>query len=182
MSIEVVIFILSIAVLFGTAISILVSTLRNGSPPMPSAPSLRRTMIAMTVDADPGEGVIYELGSGWGGLARALARNHAGHVVIGVEGSFIPWCFAAAVCRFFGPPNLRFVLKDLQEMDLSDASLAVCYLSGETLRRIAPRLENSLPTGCPVVSATFAWPGRVALDVQRAEDIYRSPIYLYRME
>lgn len=182
MSVEVVVFIFSIAVLFATVISILVSTLRTGSPPTPSGPALRREVVAMAAADRLGPGVIYDLGSGWGGLARSLARAHPDRPVVGLERSFVPWC-ASALCRhLFGPPNLRFALADFVFADLSDAALAVCYLSGETLHRVAPQLERRLPKGCAVVSATFAWPGRKPVSVARAGDLFHSPVYLYHLE
>lgn len=181
MSFEVVFFILCVAVLFATSISILITTLTTGSPPTPSSPSLRREIIAMTAAADAGDGVFYELGSGWGGLARAVARANPDRTVIGLERSFIPWAVAAGSNRLFGPGNLQFRHTDFSRMDLADAALAVCYLSGDTLRHAAPVLEQRLPTGCAVISATFAWPGRKPVAVRTAGDLFNSPVYLYRV-
>jgi hypothetical protein len=186
MSIEVVFFILCVAVLFATSISILVTTLTTGSPPTPSSPSLRREIIAMIAAADAGDGVFYELGSGWGGLARAMARANPDRTVIGLERGFIPWAVAAGGNRLYGPGNLRFRRADfcrraLEDAALEDAALAVCYLSGDTLRRAAPILEQCLPTGCAVISATFAWPGRKPVVARTAGDLYNSPVYLYRI-
>lgn len=182
MSVELVIFVIAVCVLAGTAISILFSTWLTGSPPMPSGPALRREVLAMVAKTDPREGATYELGSGWGGLARALALANPGREVIGLERSFAPWCAAVCFRAVFGPRNLRFRLADFTRADLSDADVAVCYLSGETLSRAVSLLERALPKGCHVVSATFAWPGRVALDTARAGDLYRSPVYLYRLD
>lgn len=181
MPVEVALFILAVAVLFGTAISILVSTLRTGSPPMPSGPALRRKVVAMIAAADIPDGVIYDLGSGWGGLARAVARAHPGRDVVGLEGSFVPCCVSRIGRAIFGPSTLRFRRADFTRADLSDAAVAVCYLSGDTLRRVAPDLERRLPPGCVIVSAMFAWPGRDPAAVERAGDLFRSPVYLYRL-
>lgn len=186
MSIEVVFFILCVAVLFATSISILVTTLTTGSPPTPSSPSLRREIIAMIAAADAGDGVFYELGSGWGGLARAMARANPDRTVIGLERGFIPWAVAAGGNRLCGPGNLRFRRADfcrtaLEDAALEDAALAVCYLSGDTLCHAAPILEQRLPTGCAVISATFAWPGRKPVAARTAGDLYNSPVYLYRI-
>jgi len=181
MSIEVVFFILCVAVLFATSISILVTTLTTGSPPTPSSPSLRRKIVAMIAGADAGDGVFYELGSGWGGLAKAVARANPDRTVIGLERSFIPWAVAAGGNRLFGPGNLHFRRADISRTDLADAALAVCYLSGDTLRHAAPALEQHLPSGCAVISATFAWPGRKPAVTARAGDLFNSPVYLYRM-
>ena len=180
MSIEVGFFILAVTILFGTAITILISTLRTGSPPTPSGPALRQEIIKVTANAGAGEGVIYELGSGWGGLARALARAQPDRSGVGLESSPVPWAVSAVANRFFGPPNLQTRLADIGRVDLADAAVVVCYLSGETLTRLARRLETRLPPGCAVVSAMFAWPGLEAIASTHAGDLYRSPVYLYR--
>ncbi len=182
MSVEVVLFILAVAVLFGTAISILVSTLRTGSPPTPSGPALRREILAMIASSDAGHGAIYELGSGWGGLAHAVARANPERAVVGVERSVVPWCVSRIGAALLGPPNLRFKRTDISKTDLSDAAVAVCYLSGDTLRRVAPDLERRLPPDCAVISAMFAWPGREPVATGRAGDLFRSPVYRYRIE
>ncbi|WP_425404664.1 hypothetical protein [Hwanghaeella sp.] len=181
MSVEIVIFLISVAVLFVTSISILITTLRTGSPPTPSGPALRRTIVEMLASADIGEGAIYELGSGWGGLAQALARANPDRVVIALERSFVPWLAAETARRLLGPANLQFRRQDLSQAELSDAAAAVCYLSGETLARIAPVLQERLPAGCRVVSATFAWPGLKPEAKVTARDVFRSPVYLYRI-
>ncbi|RVU39158.1 class I SAM-dependent methyltransferase [Hwanghaeella grinnelliae] len=181
MSTEVVFFILSVAILFVTSISILVTTLATGSPPTPSGPSLRREIVAMIAFADPSEGVIYDLGSGWGGLAKAVARANPERSVIGIERSFIPWALAAVSNRLFGPGNLLFRRADFSQQDLTDAAVAICYLSGDTLRDLAPGLEQRLPPGCALISATFAWPGRKPVAKATAKDLFNSPVYLYRI-
>ena len=49
------------------------STLRTATPPLPTSPSVRKTLLAMLPSQV--DGPVYELGSGWGGLARTLARG-----------------------------------------------------------------------------------------------------------
>ena len=180
MSVEVTLFIVSVAVLFATAISILVTTLVTGSPPMPSGPALRRAILAAVVSEQPGAGMFYELGSGWGGLAIALAKAHPDRSVIGLERSFIPWAFSVLRVRLGGPGNVTIRRADIAAADLSDAAVAVCYLTGETLRAVAPKLEQRLPADCCVVSAGFAWPGGKPAVTAKASDAFKSLVYVYR--
>ena len=49
------------------------STLRTATPPLPTSPSVRKTLLAMLPSQV--DGLVYDLGSGWGGLARTLARR-----------------------------------------------------------------------------------------------------------
>ena len=68
------------------------STVITGSSPMPTSPRVRRTMMAVLPERLPGapNAQIYELGSGWGGMAFALARRYPRHLVTGLEISPLP--------------------------------------------------------------------------------------------
>ncbi len=48
----------------------------TGAPPVSTSPQARSVLLDV-IAPGPG-GVIYELGSGWGGLARSLARRGQG--------------------------------------------------------------------------------------------------------
>jgi len=63
--------------------------LLTGTPPLPSSPAVKRAMLAaLPVKL---EGTVYDLGSGWGGMAFALARRYPGCRVTGFEVSPLPW-------------------------------------------------------------------------------------------
>ena len=180
MTFETGIFLFVVAVSFLSCLAILVSTLRTGSPPMPSGESLRREALQMLEREAIPSGAIYDLGSGWGGLARALAARYPDRQVIGVEASLLPYLVSKVVSAVSGPRNLRFVHKDARRTSVDDAGLLLCYLSGDTLARIAPTLEDGLPAKALILSITFAWPGRKPAETRRVRDMFRSPIYLYR--
>jgi hypothetical protein len=79
--------------------SVLVWYLLTGTPPLPSSPAVKRAML----DALPNklEGTVYDLGSGWGGMAFALARRYHDCRVIGFEVSPLPWVFSRAYGFFY---------------------------------------------------------------------------------
>ena len=180
MPIETWFFLIVVAVSFVLSLTILVSTLRTGSPPMPSGSGVRKEALRILSGETVPDGVIYELGSGWGGLARALAVQYPERKVVGVESSLLPYLFSRLARTAAGPANLSFVHKDAQRVVLADAGLVLCYLSGDTLSRIAPALEGELPSQASIMSITFAWPGRNPTVTSRVRDLFRSPIYLYR--
>jgi len=180
MTLETWIFLFVVALSFLSCLAILVSTLRTGSPPMPSGESLRREALQMLEGEAIPAGAIYDLGSGWGGLARALAARYPDRQVVGVEASLLPFLVSKLVSAVTGPKNLRFVYKDARRAPVEDAGLLLCYLSGDTLARIAPALEDGLPGKTLILSITFAWPGRQPAETRRVRDMFRSPIYLYR--
>jgi hypothetical protein len=156
------------------ALSIIVSTLRLGIGPLPTSAPVRRTMLGLCPPETTG--IVYELGSGWGGLARALARRCPQARVIGIEAAFVPWAFSRVVLAVAPIANLSFERGSFFDRDLGSASLCVCYLFTGAMQRLSERLA---PT-TTVVTSTFALPGRPADVTVRADDLYRTPVYRYR--
>jgi hypothetical protein len=176
----------SVALLIGLAAIALVFgyTLRTGSPPTPTSPRVCRAMMSVLPRRLPrgdGGGEIYELGSGWGGNAITLAATFPNHHITGIELSPIPWLVARL--RLIGRQrsNVSFVRGDFLTCDLSDAALVVCYLAGAQMISLRPKLEADLAPGSLVLTHTFAMPGWQPLDTVHADDIYRSPVYLYEL-
>jgi len=156
------------------------STLRTATPPLPTSPSVRQTLLAMLPDRV--DGPVYELGSGWGGLARILAQRYRSVPVRGFEVSLLPWAVSRLTSIAAGPDNLFLSLRDFNNADLSDAALVVCYLTGPAMEKLRPKLEAELPPGTLVVSNTFAFKGWRAIDTRTAPDMYRTQVYLYRVD
>lgn len=175
------IFLVVIAIYAVAAVSVVYSTVRTGSPPMPSNGPLRRTLVALSADAPMLDGPVFEIGSGWGGLARLLAEEHHDRKIIGFEVSPIPYLFSRFWKAVFGPPNLQFRFRSPNARDLGAAGAVVIYLSGDTLSALWPMLRRSLRPGTPVISAVFALDGLTAERADRAADVYRSPVFLYRL-
>ena len=155
------------------AASLVYSTLKLGIGPMPTSRAVREVIVELCPREL--EGTAYELGSGWGGLARAVARRCPKAQVIGVEAAFLPWAFSALVQRVAPLPNLRFVRGSFWSHPLGEADLLVCYLFTGGMRQLAERLR--LKPGAVLVSSTFALPGHTAADMVKASDLYGSPVY-----
>lgn len=174
MKMEIAILILALA----AVASVFVPTLITGASPLPTSRPVRDTMLGLLPDHMVGP--IYELGSGWGGLARALARRYPGAPVRGFEVSLLPWAWSRLRHLLGGPPNLTFALANFHGADLSDAALVVCYLPGPAMEKLRPKLEAELPNGVLVLSNTFALLGWRAVEEKTVPDIHRSRVYLYR--
>jgi hypothetical protein len=67
---------------------------------------------------------------------------------------------------------------DLFRHSLRRADVLVTYLSTQHMARLRDR-EDRLPP--VVVSVAFALPGRRPDTTLRAPDIYRTPVYIYRL-
>ncbi len=170
--------IISLGLVLAVIALVFAYTVITGNPPTPTSPRVKARLISSLPDIPPG--VVYELGSGWGTLAFALARALPGHAVIGIERSPVPWL--VAVCRQLIRPagNLTLVQGDFLTRPLDDAALVVCYLQPGAMERLRPKLEAELTAGSLVLTHTFRLAGWPDAEVHEASDIYRTPIYIYR--
>lgn len=150
------------------------------SPPAPTSPKVRAAVLSAMPDDFP-DGPIYELGSGWGGLAWALAARYPDRQVVGIELSPLPWLFARLRLMLKPAANLSFRRANLHRVPLTGAGAVVCYLQGGTMARLGAKLAAGLAPDSLVVAITFAVPGWIPAALIRADDMYKSPIYLYRI-
>ena len=160
-------------------LSVVLPTLWTRASPLPTSGAARATLLAMlplTVD-----GPVYDLGSGRGGLARALARRYPRSPVIGFEVSPLPWAWSRLRQALRGSANLTFRFGDFHNADLSGAALVVCYLPGPAMEKLKPKLEAELKPGAMVASNTFALRGWDPAEVRTAPDAHASQVYLYRV-
>ena len=165
-------------------LSVVLPTLWTRASPLPTSGAVRATLLAMlplTVD-----GPVYDLGSGWGGLARALARRYPRTPVIGFEVSPLPWAWSRLRQALGGlsdgkTGNLTFRFGDFHNADLTGAALVVCYLPGPAMEKLKPKLEAELKPGAMVASNTFALRGWDPVEVRTAPDAHASQVYLYRV-
>ena len=159
--------------------SILWSTLRTGMPPMPSLGASRRGMVALV--ETPPTGAIVDMGSGWGTLAVAFARRFPDTPVVGYEVSFFPWLFSVLLARLLGLSNLSFRRLDFCNAELMGASVVVCYLMPSGMARVRERLETDPGDVDTVISHYFALRGWEADHIVELPDLYRTPLYRYRL-
>ncbi|MBF0588951.1 MAG: class I SAM-dependent methyltransferase [Magnetococcales bacterium] len=163
-------------------IAIVIHTLLTGSPPTPSSPKVQAKLMAMLPDALDGS-VIYELGSGWGGLAVALSKRYPRCRVIGLERSHLPWLISrmrGALRRRHGG-DLTFLRQDIFTTPLHEAGLVCCYLLSPTMEKLRPKFQHELPHGSRVACLNFAVPHWKPVQTQQATDLYATKIYLYRV-
>jgi hypothetical protein len=169
----------ALVIVLGVAVSIIRHTLVYGISPMPSSPAVRRELFKHLPPLDSGE--IFELGSGFGALAIPLARHYPNLQITGFEISPIPWSIAVIRARILGLNNLHFKRCDFLKAKMSPAVLFVSYLYPGGMGQIEERLRTLGPDKRYFLSHTFALPGHEPIACSRANDLYRSPVYLYQL-
>lgn len=168
-----------LAAVLAAILALLVHTAITGISPVPTTPRVAAAMLSL---ARPGvDGAIFELGSGWGSLAFALARRFPDRRVIAYELSPLPWLVSRLRQALLPAPNLTIRRADFHQVSLAEAALVCCYLYPGAMARLRPKFEAELGPGAAVISNSFAIPGWPPAAMRRADDQYGSPVYLYEM-
>lgn len=144
-------------------------------------PSSRAAQKAFLSALPPHIKHIYELGSGWGGIAFAAARACPTATIHAFELSWAPWFFSCCVriaCRYH---NVRIYRKNFFSCSLREADVVVCYLYPGAMRKLSPLCEKSLKPGALILSNSFALPGWTPQAVIPVDDFWKSEIYIYGM-
>jgi hypothetical protein len=156
--------------------SIVWTTLRVGISPVPSSAKATRAILDL-IPNNAGEH-ITELGSGWGGLARAVTSQRPEAHVVAYELSLLPWTWSIGVARLMGRREIDFVRRDFFDADLGDTDVVLCYLFPGAMERLAERLTH-LKAGSIIISNTFRLPGWEPDKVVELDDLYRTRVYRY---
>ena len=169
---------------------------RLGIGPTPSGAAARSSIAALCQQAlqeREGPSVIYELGSGWGGLSLRLARCAGLDVEVrGLELAWSPLLISRARCYLAAlrSPQLRlqerlsFTCGDLVEVipKLKGGEVLVCYLCPEQMRRLSKALNaQRLPAQVTLISLLFSLPERTAHQRLQLRGLYRDPIWVYHL-
>lgn len=165
-------------VVFGVIAHLLLYTAITGISPVPTTRAVRRDMLGQI----PGEirGTVFELGSGWGALAFALARRLPANRVIGMERSPIPWAYSRLRQLLFRQHNLDLRRGDFMRISCREAGLVVCYLFPRGMRALGAKFETELRHGTVVISNTFPIPGWTPVHTLHPEsDPTGPPVYIY---
>lgn len=162
------------------AITVLMAyTVRTRNSPVPSPPAVRRAVLDMLPQRI--DGVIYELGAGWGGLSLALAKRCPANRVVAYELSPLPWAVTRMRAALSGAGNLEVRRRDFMAEGLPDAGALTAYLSPGSMARLRPKLSDELADGTVLVSCAFPVQGWRPAEVVQALDEYATYVYCYVM-
>ena len=179
----------AIVVFLVIAGSIALYTLRNGSPPMPTSPKVKKELLSIVRRIET-HGCIVEMGSGWGTLIFPVAGIFPSVAIHGYENSPIPCLFSKCrkIASSFFPTSkqncrhLEIHREDFFHAPLTDVGMVICYLSPPAMEKLKTKFEKELHPGSFVVSNTFAVPGWMPEQVIEVPDLYRTKIYVYRLD
>lgn len=171
---------LFLLLLIAFLLTLLIDSLRFGITPTPTSLKVRNKILKALPNSIKGE--IFELGSGFGNMAFALAQKFQLNQIKSYERAKIPYCVQKAWLFFRYKNNLSLIHKDFRNEDLSQAGLIFCYLYRDIMPFLAQKFEKELVLGTLVISHTFAIEKWKPIKILQAEDLYKTPIYIYRIE
>lgn len=160
--------------------SIVYYSLCYGISPMPSSRKAVESILSELPTHLTGH--IVDLGAGWGTLTIAVACRHPNCQIDSYEVSFIPWIVMSVRIWLRQLKNVRVVHEDFFTNPLDEASVVICYLYPGAMKKLKSKFEKELRMGTLIISNTFAIPGWKPQRVYILEDLYRTPIYVYRIE
>lgn len=145
---------------------------------MPTTLRVRREIIGLIPGLVPGK--IVELGSGWGGICFALARDFPDRAVVGIENSIFPYLFSLIRQKFQRIPNLTLRRMNFFKSDFRDTALTVCYLSNPIMKNLAQKFKTELPVNSILISSTFFVPDWTPERIVDLEGRWNTRIFVYR--
>ncbi len=155
-----------------------------GISPMPSSRKAREAMLHLCDDIsdDATDNPIYELGSGWGHLLIALARQYPQRSIVGYELSFLPWLVSVVWVKVLGLHNVQVRRQNFLQADLSGACVVVCYLFSGGMAKLETKLTSEMNKLEYLISHHFALPSYKPSKTLRLDDLYQTPVYLYEIK
>lgn len=127
---------------------------------------------------------IVDLGAGFGGMVRGLARNPSDAIVTGVENAPLTWLIGFLANHIIfrhhtGPINWRF--SSFWHIGLSEFDLVYTFLSPEPMPTLWEKAQCEMRPGSLLVSNSFPVPGVTPSKIVELADRRATVLYCYAM-
>jgi len=173
--IHAVIIIISLAVIM----SIVLYSMKTGISPMPSSKKVIKVILDELKYSE--NNPVVDTGSGWGSLVCAIAVKYPQRRVTGYELSPLPWLFSLVRKKIQRLNNLTLYRRDFMKTGLSSAPVLVCYLFPGGMKALELKIINEEIPIDTLISSTFAMPSIKPVKTIIINDIYKSPVYVYKI-
>lgn len=99
----------------------------------------------------------YELGSGDGRIALAIAKSNPQATCIGIEKYWLPYLVSRIAAWRSRLHNITFIRADMFNISLAEATHIYCYLYPNVMKELFPKFKNELIKNAVVVSLDFVF-------------------------
>ena len=150
----------------------------TGVPPYPSSYKEIKSIITLLKKANiPRQATIYDLGSGYGTIIKALTKSFPEANIIGIEISPIPWLISwLRFCRY---RRVSCKCKNFYSTSLHNADAITAYLMISPMKKLAKKLDNELNQNTPVITVAFHFRDRKAHKTISRQGLFQADISLY---
>lgn len=122
---------------------------------------------------------VLDLGSGTGGLLRALARRRPESHFVGIESAPMPWLMSRIAAR--GLPNCEMRRGDFWAEPLARYDVVYAFLSPVPMPRLWRKARAEMRAGTLLISNSFEIPHAVPERIIHVGDHRGTRLYLYRV-
>lgn len=100
--------------------------------------------------------IVYDLGSGFGGLAIMASRR--AKKVIGIEFDALRYAFSIIRAFFHGAKNVKFIQGNIFKQNISNADVILVFLKQKTNQKLKAKFKK-LKKGARIVSNIWTFEG-----------------------
>ena len=175
------------AVLFLLAFETGISFFSKTAPSLPSQRKMRKAVANEITKHYGNAKTVLDIGSGWGGMARGIARILPGARVIGIEKFLLPFSYSFIIWILFGPRNARFFMGDAFKFinrekgkgnGNYDFDIGIAYL----LTPMMPKVEKVMDKFKVLITLDFPLPNASATRTIKLHKDHLGQHYLYVYE
>jgi hypothetical protein len=148
--------------------------------PMPSSMGERLMVLEILRDY-PEIDRFTDLGSGWGGMGRLLAKAFPDRRIQCVELSIIPYLASRLISQTMSSKSIQYHRMNFQNYPLEGKAAYICYLSGPVMKKLSSHFDEKLRSGNIVISIAFAIPGWTPVRVEYVQSAIPAPVYVYEI-
>ncbi len=158
----------------GLLLQLLYHWWRTGAPPWPATEQDTEALLSLLAEQGlPEEARVFELGCGWGGLIKRLAKENPHLSFVGIEVSpFVAW---VATKRTQNLPNVRIVRGNFFAHDLRAVDAVICYLMIKPMVAAEQLFNAQLRPGTRVFTIAFWF-----RNPERRPNAKRQTVAMYR--
>lgn len=170
-----------LALIVGLTFLLLLTAIINLFIRVPYVPSKKRIVqhIIKLAKLKNGE-KIYDLGCG-DGRFLIEAKKKANVEAVGFEAAPIPYLLAH-LKKWLSGVNIKILMHNFFNVNLSDADVIFCYLGPETMTALAKKFKKECHKGTRIYSHTFSMQGMKPAKVWPKNPQLKLPtIYLYQI-
>lgn len=124
---------------------------------------------------------ITDLGSGWGGMGRLIARTFPDSSVRCIELSVIPYTVSKLISSILNYKNIHYQRFNIHDYPIKRDTVYITYLSGPVMKKLCRNFKGRGAQGIVIISIAFAIPGWIPVRVEYVNSAVHAPIYVYEI-